>query len=258
MRSILLFLLLTFVSTSVINAQIVNIESKRLPSDTIGWFGSLGASFSISKDKSEVLQIGHNGHVQFKARKHLALYIQDISFLRADDTKFANNGFFHIRYNFKWNPLVRLEAFTQYQFNSLVSLDRRYLMGIGPRLKLSQSEKYKAYLALLYMHEWEQISLPVPDPNRPAWDNINSRLSSYFSFTLDPGSNFSFSSTTYFQPLFEKFDDFRIHNESSLTFSITSKFSFTTSFRFSHDSKPPLDVPKSVYRLKNGINYKFR
>ena len=89
MKVISLAIFLFFFINSGLQSQIINIENKRLPSDTVGWFGSLGASFGISKDKSEVIQFSHNGHVQFKSKKQLALYIQDLSFLSADNQGFS-------------------------------------------------------------------------------------------------------------------------------------------------------------------------
>ena len=100
------------------------------------------------------------------------------------------------------------------------------------------------------MYEYEELS----DPEITNKDN---RLSSYFTFTLAPVKTISLRNTTYAQPKMEDFKDYRLANNTVLSFGITNNLRFTTVFSFLYDSRPPLDVPTINYQVKNGLNYTF-
>jgi len=50
-------------------AQIVNIESQRIQSDTTGWPGNIGTGFLFEKNAIEVININANAHVEYKSPK---------------------------------------------------------------------------------------------------------------------------------------------------------------------------------------------
>ncbi|HMD00066.1 MAG TPA: hypothetical protein VKH37_07925, partial [Ferruginibacter sp.] len=100
-----------------VNAQIVNIETARMQSDTTGWMGSAGAGFSLTKNTQQIFSVGVDAHLQYKSKKSLYLLLGSYDFLKAADTRFVDNTFLHLRYNYKLDSLVRLEVFTQIQKN---------------------------------------------------------------------------------------------------------------------------------------------
>ena len=83
---------------------------------------------------------------QHQSEKDLWLFIIDYDLVNADGEDFNNSFFGHLRYNHEFGEVVRVEAFTQGQFNSVTKIDVRYLNGIGLRLKLSPYERAKFYL----------------------------------------------------------------------------------------------------------------
>lgn len=233
-----------------LKAQIVNIESQRIITDTIGWSGNLGMSISASKNTKSYFTFNGQGHIQYKTEKDLILGILDYNLVNAGGEDFGNNGFAHIRYNNKLSDLVRLELFTQLQFNEISLIKLRSLNGIGLRLKLSQLERAKFYYGATYMYEYEEIK-------NQADINKDHRLSSYFTFSLKPEKNIQFSNTIYIQPKFADFKDYRLSNDTRLIFNITESLKFITNFNYLFDANPPLGVPKSTYEVRNGLRYLF-
>ena len=208
MKTLLLTLSFFFMLLSGVSAQVVNIENRRIPSDTTGIFGSLGLSINLINNQKQVLSLGNNAHVQLKTKKDLYLVLQSLSWLRADNQDLVKRGFWHVRYNRKTSPILRLEAFGQIQFNSIEKVENRILAGAGPRFKLSKNEKYKAYLGTLIMHEWERLTRPAEQASEQQWDHQHYRFSSYISISIYPTKTFSLTSTTYFQPRLEYISDY--------------------------------------------------
>jgi len=97
------FILIIIISLLPIflSAQIVNIESQRLQSDTTGWLGSFGSSFLFQKNAVQVININLNAHVEYKAKKSLYLFLANYNLLRGSGETLADNLFYHLRYNYK-------------------------------------------------------------------------------------------------------------------------------------------------------------
>lgn len=230
--------------------QIVNMESKRIATDTTGFSGKMGISLAAARFTQSFVAADISGQVQYKTDKNLYLLVGDFQIVNAGGESFNNSGFGHFRFNRKLSKVIRGELFTQIQYNSVTKIERRVLNGIGLRFKLSQFETAKIYWGIAYMYEYEEVN----DPDELNKDN---RLSSYFTFTLAPVKTITFRNTTYAQPKLAEFKDYRIANNTVLNFGITKNLKFTTVFSFLYDSRPPVDIPTINYQIKNGLHYKF-
>lgn len=134
MKKILIILVL-FIPTYSLFSQIMNIEQKRIVTNKDGWAGSLGASFHIMNNKTELINTGSNIHIQYKQKRNLFLLLSSYNLVRAGDDDFNNAGHAHLRYNCKIKDWLTWEAFTQAQFNKLLDVELRALIGTGPRFK---------------------------------------------------------------------------------------------------------------------------
>ena len=211
-RSIILWAFLMIFSLAG-NSQIINIESQRIVTDTTGLSGNAGITLAASKFTKSYAAVSTNGHIQYQTPKDLWLFIIDYDLVNAGGENFNNSAFGHIRYNRELSDVIRLEIFTQGQFNSVTKIDIRYLNGLGLRLKLSPYERAKFYYGLTYMHEYERLK-------EPSVTNNDSRLSSYFTFTLRPEETVLFVNTTYIQPRLSDFEDYRFSNDTRLVCSV--------------------------------------
>lgn len=245
-------LLLFFVLPSLFtNAQIVNVESKRLKSDTTGWLGSIGVSFEMEKSAVRVMNINTEAQLEYKAPRSLYLFLVNYDLLKGEGTTFQNNLFYHLRYNYKINDLLRWEAFSQMQNNNVAGIKMRLLLGTGPRFKISGTEKLALYASTAVMYENEK------ELTTPVIHHEDIRSSSYASFTWKPVAKSEIVSTLFFQPLFKNLEDYRVLHELNLRFNFTENFSFVTTWKYLFDSKPPAKIPGESYSIKNGIQYKF-
>jgi hypothetical protein len=250
MKKYIIFIILLGFFLPASDAQIINMESKRIATDTTGFSGKMGVSLSASRFTQSYIAADLSGQIQWKTNRNIYLLVGDFQIVNAGGESFNNSGYGHFRFNRKLSDVIRGELFTQIQYNSVTKIKKRILNGIGIRIKLSPVETAKIYWGLAVMNEYEELS----DPEIINKDN---RLSSYFSFTLAPVEKISLRNTTYVQPRLADFKDYRLANNTVLNFGITDKLKFTTTFSFLYDSRPPIDVPTINYQVKNGLNYKF-
>jgi hypothetical protein len=247
--TILLFLFV--LAAGSLRAQIVNIESARMQSDTVGWMGMAGTSFNFIKNTARITQINLNAHIQYKTKKDLWLLITHYGFLKGGSEKFVRNSFAHFRYNHKLNPWLRWEVFTQLQSNYITQIDSRYLLGTGPRFKLADTKIFHLYAACLFMFEHEK------ELTSPAVFHNDIRNSSYISFTIRPNEYLEFISTTFYQPLVEKIKDYRILNESVLKAKTGKHLSMTIAYNYLDDRFPAGTSPQTTYEVLMGLQYDF-
>ena len=244
-------LLLTFfLCHSLINAQIVNIEKQRLINDTVGWFGDVHADIAAQRTTKNLFSFSAGGLVQYQNRKTVLLFIGDFNVVKAEEEKFSDAQFLHMRYNRKLSKVIRHEIFVQAQNNSLTKIDQRILAGTGLRFKLTNFEDAKFYWGIAYMFEHERVIDQIELHN-------HHRMSSYFTFTLTPEPTVTFRSTTYIQPRMDLWEDYRLSSENLLSLKITDKLSLSIQFRATWDSAPPIEVPGLIYTFRNGLNYSF-
>jgi len=248
MKSLFYLILILFFHCKL-TSQVINIESKRFLKDTNGFIGKADLNFNINQNINRVLYLGINIHSQYVHNQHRILAIGDLAFINAGTRDFVNSGYQHFRYNYKISRLLTWEAFVQAQYNRILLLDRRYLVGSGPRIKLIKKENFRVYTAALYMYEYQS-------QNNDSIEKYNNRISTYLTMSLG-FKKVEFTSTTFYQPNLSNFTDYRIANDSSFEILITNHFNFKIGLNLLYDTKQPIGIPDLTYILKNGLSYKF-
>ncbi len=244
--------LAAFLCTGPLRAQIVNIEDKRQAKDTMGWFGQLTLNASLTRNQNRVFSAGSNLRVDYVRRRSEYLLIGNYQLLRVAEQNFLNAGFFHLRGNRQLTPQLDWEAFAQVQYDQRLRLNLRQLLGTGPRLRLTRTEKDPVYLGVLYMYEYDEFA----DQELFYRDQ---RLSAYLSSRIRWGSA-QLSNTSYYQPLLLAFELPRVSTVTTLQLSITDRLTFTSRFSLTHDSRLERDlpdVPATNYNWTNGIRFNW-
>ena len=245
----IVFILVLF-KTSVSKAQVINIENKRFMNDTNGWVGNIDFTCNVIQNTQQVISFSNAIRVQYQKNRSRFILLNDVNFIKAGNTNFVNAGYQHFRYNYKVNKYLTMEAFTQTQYNPVLKLDFRYLLGAGPRLKLVKRENVRIYLAALYMYEYDDI---VND----AVNIYEHRISSYITGSFSLSKTVDFTTTTFYQPNIENTADYRIANDSGLEIHINKHLNFKSTFNLLYDTYQPSGIPDLVYSFRNGLSIKF-
>ncbi len=238
MKLTILIIVILILPVQVIQSQVVNIESRRMRTDTTGWTGNAGASFQFSKSVDEIFDLG------------AWLFLNELRMIKGAGTSFINSGFAHVRYNRKiTKEMLRGEVFLQYQYNKALEVGQRVLVGGGPRFKIIDTDIFRAYFASLYMFEYqESVDKTIIERNH--------RTSSYLSFTLEL-DKVEFSHTSYYQPNMRDLKDYRLLSQTDVKFRIFENLKFKTGFNYRFDTRPFPGVPKTTYYLNNGLEFEF-
>ena len=245
-------LICIFVFSSNLKSQIVNIESNRIHDDSAGWSGTVSGMFSAQKNKDLLLSANLRPKVQFKTKKQTIFLIGDYNFSKGNERVYSNAGMFHLRYarRIKETPL-KLEAYSQIQYNQLLDLRYRFLNGAGIRVKFINKENWKFYAGTSTFYERQLFAA-----NNTVVEGV--RWSNYLSWYMEPKDYFTFTAATYYQPLWNDFSNYRVSGQYTLSFKITKQFSVKTELNFFHDEKAQPDVPKTIYATTVGFGYKFK
>jgi hypothetical protein len=231
-------------------AQIVNMESQRMQTDTTGWSGNANGSIAISSYGQKVFAVNAGAHLQYQSKKNLYLLLGNYGFLKGNEQSFIDYGFLHFRYNRKLGKVVRLEAFSQIQQNLITKIESRFLTGAGPRFKIASRKKIRLYAASLVMYEIEK------EKGRPG-KIYDWRSSSYVSATWVINEQTSFITTTYYQPVFFNIGDYRLLNQSSFKIKASKKIAITLNYNYQFDASPAAGVVRDTYNLSTGIEVNF-
>ena len=248
MRKIILFfcLLLSF----SVSAQLVNIESKRMQTDSIRFV--LNADFSFNhanNDGKTVNQIDGSLTTQLKSKdlRKIFFFIGNYKLIDADQENLQNGWFLHGRFNYKLNRLLRLEAFVQSQYNQLLTIEQRNLAGAGVRFKLFDNDQFSGYLGNSYMYEIEYSK----DPDETFH---NHRNSSYLTLGYTPKSErFSLANTVYYQPLYKNFKDYRLLEQFRLDVPFSKVFRVFLLYNYYLDQIIPLNKTEYTSNINFGL-----
>lgn len=237
-------------ATRVLNAQIVNVESKRTENTQEGWHGSLNLSLNLTRNTTDVLDYGAKATVQYLKERHRLLVLSDLSRIVAGGTNFINRGYEHVRYNYDFGNKRKFsfEAFQQAQFNGLQAIGFRHLTGAGLRWNVLENDSLKLWVGSLPMYEYEELTTGIIERNF--------RQSSYVLFFI-AFKKFEFQTINYYQPRLDYFNDFRISSSNNIEFGVLRWLRFVTSLDLTYDSRPPDAVPDLVFTFRNAIKLEF-
>jgi putative salt-induced outer membrane protein YdiY len=242
--------LVVLMAAKILNAQIMNIEQDRIKTDTTGWAGTLEMSFQYIKNTKELINASSHIHLQYKTQRSLYLMLTNYSLAKSGSSNFADAGYLHLRYNYKFKPWLTAEIFTQIQYNNPLNIKLRGLTGAGPRFKVFKTKTFVLYYAMLYMYEHENVV-------KPDLTHKDHRMSTYISFTWKLKDNFSLINTCYYQPKISDFSDFRFASHTDMKIKISKHLAFKLSHIYTFDSDPAENIPKYTHALQNTLSFEF-
>ena len=110
------------------HSQLVNIESKRMQTDSIRF--ALRADLSTrytDNNGNYIFQIGSSLSTQVKTKNLNKIFflLGNYNLIRTKDKDFANTWFAHLRYNQQISEVFRIESFIQSQDNQLLEINSK-------------------------------------------------------------------------------------------------------------------------------------
>ncbi|WP_424492411.1 DUF481 domain-containing protein [Salinimicrobium sp. GXAS 041] len=250
----ILLLAILFFTPGFLSAQLVNIESKRMQTDSIRY--TLNADFSFNhsnNDGTQVNQIDAALTTQLKSKdlRKIYFFLGSYQFIDSGEENLQNAWFLHARFNYKIIEILRLESFIQGQYNQLLIVEQRNLIGAGLRTKWVDKKRFTGYAGNSYIYEVEYSE-------QAGTTRYNHRNSTYFTLSYTAKSNkFSIANTIYYQPLYMELNDYRILEQFRMDIPLSKWFKVFTVYNYYFDSKTPLNAREYTSNLNFGAGLSF-
>lgn len=248
-----IILLSAFISCVLtFNAQMVNIETKRIYDDSIGWSGNVQMNFSAIQNQDALFAVSLKPRTQFKTKKQNFFLLGDLTYSKGTQRLYANAGMLHFRYAYRIKQSTwKWEAYSQLQYNELLDQKYRVLAGGGIRDKFYDKNSWKFFVGTSAFFEQEKFLSADTLKNTVRWSN-------YLSWFVHPNANFTFAGSTYYQPNIEKFNDYFLSGNYIFSVKVTNRTDLRIEYTFFYDSQPRQNVRDLIYSLVAGVNYSFR
>jgi len=167
-------------------------------------------------------------------------------------TPVVSQTYLHMRWTGMWHPRVGSDGFIQHQNDRFFRLQRRSLAGAGVRVEIVHDPRFMAWGGSAYMLEYERIDVKPGAPDAP--ETVSHRWTNYLTARLAPSDHFLLQSTTYFQPRFDDFTDYRVLEIVESQAKVTDLLSFGLTLTILHDSAPPTGVKNTDLRLSTSVH----
>jgi hypothetical protein len=236
--------------SALAQAQIVNIENKRIYDDTAGWSGSLDAGFSAQQNGQLFYNLNFRPRVQYKTRKHYFFVLGDLAYTGSNAQTYTNAGMMHFRYNRRIkNGPWKWELYTQIQYNELLNQRLRTLAGTGLRWKFIDTNNIRFFAGTSFFYEYEELQTDGVINEAVRWSN-------YLSWFISR-KGFSFTGITYYQPQVDRLNDFRFSGQYTLGVGLTKRVDVRFEFNLFYDANPPTNIRKMVFSSSAGVRLKL-
>lgn len=224
----------------VARAQI-NTEAMRPAKPREGVQGWLKGGVAWLTGNSNYFSTSWVGKIAYHKGVHTPFLQLAVAYAVATHERYQSNGFAHLRWPAMWHKRVGSELFSQVEFNEFTSLVIRSLVGAGVRVAAVLHDKFELYFGTGYMFEYEELSDVAQDDPHPEVTKFH-RWTSYLSFRLLVSKWLVIANTTYIQPRFRDFGDYRFLESLSLMFTIYKNLKLQQLITVAYDSKPPWHI----------------
>lgn len=231
-------------------AQVVNIESRRLHSSTLGWSGQGEFGYAYIQNQNAISNLNTRLNFLHHTAKHNWLLLADVSLIQSNRGDFENAGYQHIRYQYAVNAKLSYEAFTQIQFSKQMRLYPRWILGAGPRYAIVEKDSVQVYAGGSLFIEHEQL-------RDPELVNSSERLNMYLSVVFHQIPNVVIDLFLMYQPRLIQPSDRRLQSEIRFDFPISNHLQCRFAATVFNDTRPPSGVPQTFSSMRSSIIYSF-
>jgi len=233
------------------SAQIVNVLP--MASGGPGFSGSANGAVDWRSGNVDSLRTAGDLMLSFRADRHLTFVVVKGEMGVKSDALYLAKAFEHLRYRVGIGGRWSGEFYAQHGYDKFQRLKFRVLSGAGLRFDVAEWEGGQVAIGTSYMPEFEELNAEVSADGLQFFH----RWSNYLSFGFGLSKEFSFSSTTYIQPRFDAFSDYRLSNESGFKIALGDMLVSPFSFGLAYDSRPPETVENTDISIRSTLGLRF-
>lgn len=248
-----IFFILLLCLTVILNAQI-NTERFRISQNYLGFSAEAGAGITIRTGNTDLQLISGKGRINYNGGTFYTFLVFGGDFGWKSGQQFSNESLMHLRYVPSLSRIIQLELFGQLDYNKARKLSFRKLAGSGVRVKAYRDSSIRFSAGAGLMIENEIYDLPQGSIH-PSNETFV-RSTNYITTEIALSENADFYSTIYYQPAVNKFSDYKILSENSISAKITKHLDMEILLTLRHDNKPPDNTKK--LDINSSFGFKIR
>ena len=252
--------LLTIISSSWLNGQILNIDREN-GQDTMNkrFHASFDFNFALDKQKGDFIDFNNKTELDLAIKKRMILIFlnsTEISF--SGSNAIENNGYFQLRFRDNDKRKVFADSYAQYQYNGILGMKQRFLVGSNVRINWMEKKKSDLYTSFGIFYEDE-----LWDPGFSTLDFADSvgiihrqffRFNSSIKTAFKLGNKVDFASISYVQfPLNEFYYKPRWFFDSNLNIAFNKRWSMQIHYDHNYDLYRALPIDAFYYSLTIGV-----
>jgi hypothetical protein len=245
----LVFYLSLMLLSSILHAQVINIEKQREDKDK-SFYGNIRASLQYQESNTSLWRTSIDGDLYLRMKKHTLMSFTNWDYFRSGDDQLQDYGYEHLRYNWMLDSTFTLEIFGQYQFDDFRNIEYRALGGAGVRMNVFSGDSLRWFIGLSGMYEDRFFTYEGPGQHH--W-----RLNIYTNLDWDISSNVNLSGIVYFQPALDDLNDHNIAGEARMKIDLIRRLKFYVSSTLTYETNPPEGTSNLYTVIKNGISWEF-
>ena len=247
----------------------VNAEALRANPLKPGFSVNFDGSFALATGNVKLFDLQSTGRVQYQTLypappvpegetpplpfiRQRVLMAGSGRYSEANDKPVVSQSYLHMRWTGMWHPRVGTDVFVQHQYDRFFRLQRRSLAGAGLRVEIVHEPAFLWWGGTAYMLEYERINVQPGAPDAP--ETLSHRWTNYLTERLPLGDAVLLQSTTYFQPRFDDFTDYRVLEVLEGMGKVTDLLGFGLALTVLHDSAPPTGVKNTDVRLTTNVH----
>lgn len=248
------FKLLTFflLFASLATSQTI-INAERVGSERDSSVYSLNLMYSGTRGNVTTDQISLSPVVVLKRKKNELKVFASYNVLSQSGNKILNSGYAHARHNYNIKSNLKSVVFYQLQFNEVLRLNKREVIGAGFRFNVVNKDSVSAGLSVGVMHEYELLNRSGLQLNE-VYKTSYLRGSLVGSFSWIINNYLKINDVLYYQPYLKNIKDYRILNDVNFSVKINDYFSLLLVSSIRLDSKPPSSIGGYDWSFKVGVS----
>ncbi len=224
--------------------------------------GNFDVGYHGIKQKFLIHKIHGRFNVTAKVKQSDLMLVLSNYVLVSEGQQLVNKGFSHLRYRLAPNQKITPEFFTQYQWDGIRGMEKRYLVGSNLRYKLFESPDgmINCGTGLMYENEAWNYSGSILEE----YDHVDTLVNvEYLKFNLYFGAYHKLTPhiTGGFKCYLQGLPNFdgqnRFAGVANLDYEFNDRFSFSVSYDWFYDNKPIAPIPNLYYSINGQLVFHF-
>lgn len=247
-----LILLMTVLTASPAWA-ISNIASQNPGVPEPGLNGALVVGLNGKTGNQKEVDYGSTARLTWRRNDNVFLGIAERNYGKTQQLKDTDDAFIHGRWTHLLTPTWGAEAFAQWEENEFSNLTSRVLLGGGARYLLPvEDDTISLAVGLGGFREREKLDLQTYRQVDRVW-----RINTYYGYQHQLNPQVLVSSTAYFQPKADDWQDIRVLFNLGLTVKLAETLDLLLAYKATHNSQPAqnLNATPAIDNYKTNTEY---